>query len=75
MLSLKCGNTFLRESSILFSTVNLKLGLKTFQFIYRSKIWILKCWSWAAYTSIHERDGKLGFLNCLVYISKFFLIH
>ena len=38
-------------------------------------IWILKCWSWAVYTStffpIHERDGKLGFLKSLDCTSEF----
>ena len=37
--------------------------------MHRFKIWILKCWSWTVYTSrvypIHERDGKMGFLNSL----------
>ena len=50
MLSLKCDNPFLCEF-ILFSTVKLKLGHNFYQFIHRFKIWILKCWSSAVYTS------------------------
>ena len=90
MLSSKCDPSFLYEFPILFSTVKLKLGHKFLQSIHTFKIWILKCWSWDSYThiahilkcvytskifSIHERDGKLGFLNSLGCTSKFFQIH
>ena len=64
MASLKCDNPFLCEFPVLFSTMKLKLGHNFSQFIHRFKIWSLKCWSWAAFTSrffpIYEGDGKLG---------------
>ena len=64
--------------SSLFSTKKLKLGQGFSQLIHRFNIWILKCWSGAAYIStffpIHKRDGKLGFLKSLDCISKFFPI-
>ena len=79
ILSLKCDHPLLREFSILFSTVKLKLGHKFSQLIHRFNIGILKCWSGAVYISkffpIHKRDGKLGFLKSLDCISKFSPIH
>ena len=76
MLSLKCDHPFLCKFSILFSTVKLKLGHKFSQFIDRFKIWVLKCLTWAVYTSkffpIHKRDGKSGFLKCLDCTSNYF---
>ena len=63
ILSLKCDHPLLREFSILFSTVKLKLGHKFSQLIHRFNIGILKCWSGGVYISkffpIHKRDGKL----------------
>ena len=79
ILSLKCDHPLLREFSILFSTVKLKLGHKFSQLIHRFNTGILKCWSWAVYISkvfpIHKRDGELGFLKSLDCISKFSPIH
>ena len=49
MFSCKCHHPFLREFTILFWTVKLKLGHTFSQFIHRFKIRILKCWSWAVY--------------------------
>ena len=71
--------SFFREFPMLFSTVKLKLGHNFSQIIIRFKIWILKCWSWAVYSSkffpIHKRDGKLGILESLDCTSKFSPIH
>ena len=76
MLSLKCDHPLLCEFPILFPTVKLKLGHRFSQLIHRFNIWILICWSGTVYVSkffpIHKRDGKLGFLKILDYISKFF---
>ena len=79
ILSLKFDHPLLCEFSILFPTVKLKLGHKFSQLIHRFNIGILKCWSGAVPISkffpIHKRDGKLGFLKSLDYISKFSAIH
>ena len=76
MLSLKRDHPLLCEFPVLFSTVKLKLGNKFSQLTHRFNIWILKCCSGAVYISkffpIHKKDGKLGFLKSLDYISKFF---
>ena len=65
ILSLKCDHPLLREFSILFSTVKLKLGHKFSQLIHRFNIWILKCWSGAVYISkffsIHKEMGNWDF--------------
>ena len=79
ILSLKCDHPLLCESSILFSTVKLKLGHKFSQLIHRFNICILKCWYGAVYISkffpTHKRHGKLGFLKSLDFFSKFTPIH
>ena len=66
MLSLKCDHPFLCKLSILFSTVKLKLRYILSQFIHRFKIWVLKYWFWAVYTSklfsVHK-SGILWFLK------------
>ena len=53
ILSLKCAHPiFIWISHLIFNTtVNLNEGHKFSQFIYRFKIWIFKCWSWAVYTT------------------------
>ena len=65
-VNLKCDHPFLCKLPILFSIVKLKLGHIYSRFIYRFKIWILKCWSWAVYSSkcfpIYK-SGRLGFLK------------
>ena len=75
ILSLKCNHTLLCEFSILFSTVNLKLGHEFSQLIHRFSNGILKCWSVSKLFPIHKRDWKLEFLKSLHYISKFSPIH
>ena len=59
ILSLNCDHPLLCESSILFTTVKLKLGHRFPQLINRFNIGILKCWSGPAYISkffpIHKR--------------------
>ena len=76
MLSLKCDHPFLCKSPILFSTVKLRLGYTFSQFIHRFKIWVLKCLTWAVYSSnffpIHKRGQKSGFLKCLDCTSNYF---
>ena len=72
---MKWDHLLLCEFPILLSTVKPKLGHKFSQLIHRFNIWILKWWSGVVYISkffqIHKRDGKLGFLKSLDYISKF----
>ena len=74
-LSLIYDHPLLREFSILFSTVQLKLEHKFSQLIYIFNIGVLKCWSGAVYISkffpIQKRDEKMGFLKSLDCISKF----
>ena len=65
IIYLKCDHTCLCEFPILFSIVKLKLGRSFCQFVHRFKIWILKRWSWAVYTSnffpIHKIEENLDF--------------
>ena len=75
VLSLKCDHTLLCEFSILFSTVNHKLGHEFSQLIHRLNIGILKYWSVSKLFPIHKRDWKLEFLKSLDCISKFSPIH
>ena len=78
-LSLKCDHPVLCEFSILFSTLELKLGHKFSQLSHGFNIEILKYWSGAVYISkffpIHKRNGELEFLKSLDCISKFSPIH
>ena len=74
MLSLERDHPFLCKLPILFSTMKLRLSHIFSRFIHKSKIWILKYWSWALYTSqflpIHK-SGGLGFLKSLGCTTKF----
>ena len=78
-LSLKCDHPVLCEFSILFSTLELKLGHKFSQLSHGFNIETLKYWSGAVYISkffpIHKRNGELEFLKGLDCISKFSPIH
>ena len=79
MLNLKSDHPLLCEFPILLSTVRLKLGHKFSQLIHRFNICILKYWSGAVYMSkffpIHKRDGRLGFLKSLHWISEISAVH